>query len=151
MRTVTARRTIMAPTEKVWAVATDIERWPELISGIDRVELLTGAPFGQGTRWRETRRMFGSAATEEMWVAEIDPGRSYRVEAESHGARYVSTFTFAAAGTGRTEAVLTFTAQPRTKVARVLDALTSALASRSVAKTLEADLKDLGTAAERLS
>ncbi len=147
----TARRTIGAPIEKAWAIATDIERWPELISGIEGVKLLTDAPFGQGTRWRETRRMFGSAATEEMSVAEIDPGRSYTVEAENHGARYVSKFTFTAAGTGRTKAVLTFAAKPRTKIARVLGTLTSAVAARSVAKTLKADLEDLATAAERLS
>ena len=151
MRTVTARRTIRAPIEKVWAVATDIERWPELISGIEGVHLLTDSPFGRGTRWRETRRMFGSEATEEMWVAEVEPGRSYTVEAENHGARYISTFTFTPAGAGQTEGMVTFTAEPRTKVARVLGTLTSAVAARSIAKTLKADLEDLGAAAERLT
>lgn len=147
----TARRTIGAPIEKVWALATDIERWPELIGGIEGVELLTDASFGEGIRWRETRRMFGRAATEEMWVAEIDPGRSYTVETENHGVRYVSTFTFTAAGDGRTEGVVTFGAQPRTNVARVLGTITSAVAARGVAKTLEADLQDLATAAETLA
>lgn len=149
MRTVTARCTIEAPVERVWAVATDIERWPEVIGGIDGVVLLTDGPFGDGTRWRETRRMFGTAATEEMWVTEVDQGRSYTVEAENHGARYVSTFTFTPVEPERTEGVVTFTAEPQSRAARVLGAITSAVAARSVAKALEADLKDLGAAAEQ--
>ena len=151
MPTVTARRTIGAPIEKVWAVATDVGRFPDLIGGVERVELLTDAAFGEGTRWRETRRMFGREATEEMWVTAVDPGRSYTVEAENHGVRYVSTFAFRATGAEQTEAVLTFGAQPRTKVARVLGTITSAVAARAVAKTLEGDLHDLGTAAETLT
>nr|WP_294692750.1 SRPBCC family protein [uncultured Friedmanniella sp.] len=151
MRTVTARRTIGAPIEKVWAVATDVERWPELIGGIEKVELLTDAPFGEGTRWRETRRMFGRAATEEMWVADIEPGRSYTVAADNQGVRYISTFTFTTAGAEHTVAVVTFTAQPRTKVARVLGTIAGAVAARGVAKTLQDDLNDLATAAETLT
>lgn len=148
MPTVTARRTIRAPIDEVWTVATDVERFPESIRGVERVELLTDGAFDEGTRWRETRRMFGREATEEMWVAEVDPGRSYTVEAENHGVRYVSTFTFRPSGAEQTEAVVTFGAQPRTRVARVLGTITNAVAARAVAKTLEGDLEDLGNAAE---
>ncbi len=147
----TARRTIGAPIEKAWALATDVERFPELVGGVDRVELLTDAPFGEGTRWRETRRMLDREATEEMWVAEIDPGRSYTVEPENHGARYVPTFTFRATGDAQTEAVVTFGAQPRTALAKVLATVNSAVAARAVAKTLQGDLEDLGSAAETVS
>ena len=144
----TARRTIRAPIDEVWALATDVERFPESIRGVDRVELLTDGPFGEGTRWRETRRMFGREATEEMWVAEVDPDSSYTVEAENHGVRYVSTFTFRTSGGEQTEAVVTFGAQPRTQVAQVLGTITNAVAARTVRRTLEADLVELGNAAE---
>lgn len=72
------------------------------------------------------------------------------MEAENHSERYVSTFTFTAAAAERTEGVVTFDAQPRIKAARVLNMITSAVAARSVAKTLEADLKNLCTAVKKL-
>lgn len=149
MTTVTTQRTVQAPTERVWALATDIARWPETLSGVDRVEVLSGDGFGPGTRWRETRTMLGRQATEEMWVTAVDPGRSYTVEAESHGARYVSTFTFTATTPQQTEVVLTFGAEPQGTVAKVLAKVTGPLASRSVAKALQKDLDDLAAAAEK--
>ncbi|MGH3356323.1 MAG: SRPBCC family protein [Nocardioidaceae bacterium] len=117
MTSVTARRAVDAPTDRVWALATDVPRWPETISGISRIEMLSEGEFGPGTRWRETRTMFGREATEEMWVSTVDPGRSYTVEADSHGAHYVSTFTFDAVGEQRTEIVLTFTGEPLSPIA----------------------------------
>jgi hypothetical protein len=112
MRTVAARRTIEAPIEKVWVLATDIGRWPEATSGVERVELLTDGDFGESTRWRETRQMFGREATEEMSVSAVDPGRCYTVEAENHGVRYVSTFSFTATGPEQAEGVVIFDVQP---------------------------------------
>ena len=66
---------IEAPAEQVWAVITDLANSPQVISGIDAVEILGGPPeFGVGTRWRETRTMLGKTATEEMEVSAVDPG-----------------------------------------------------------------------------
>ncbi len=149
MSTVTTRRTIQAPAERVWALATDIPGSAETMSGINRIEMLSEGAFGPGTRWRETRTMFGREATEEMWVGTVDPGRSYTVEAESHGARYRSTFTFTAVTPRQTEVVLEFGAQPQGTVAKVLAKVTGPVASRSVAKALQQDLDDLAAAAER--
>ena len=148
MSGVTTRRTIHAPVERVWARATDIAGSPETISGISRVEMLSDGEFGVGTRWRETRTMIGREATEEMWVSAVDPGRSYTVEAESHGAHYVMTFTFTGLGPQQTEAVLAFDARPQGTVAKVLARLTAPLAQRSVSKALRRDLDDLAAAAE---
>ncbi|MDQ4006766.1 MAG: SRPBCC family protein [Actinomycetota bacterium] len=149
MSAVTTRRTVDAPAERVWAVATDIGGWERTISGINQVELLSDGDFGTGTRWRETRTMFGREATEEMWVTAVDPGRSYTVEAESHGAHYVSTFTFTATTPEQTEVALTFDAQPQGTVAKVLAKVAAPVAQRSVAKALRQDLDDIAVAAER--
>jgi ribosome-associated toxin RatA of RatAB toxin-antitoxin module len=149
MHSVTARRTIQASPEQVWALATDIARWPDTISGVDRVEVLSEGDFGPGTRWRETRTMLGREATEEMWVTATDPERFYTVEAESHGAHYVSTFTFTETAPEQTEVVLKFSGRPQSTVARVLAKVTGPVASRSVAKALQKDLDDLAAAAER--
>jgi carbon monoxide dehydrogenase subunit G len=149
MSNVTTRRTIQAPAERVWALATDIPRSAQTLSGVNRIEMLSEGDFGPGTRWRETRTMFGREATEEMWVTEVDPGRAYTVEADSHGAHYVSTFAFTAVTPQQTEVVLDFGAQPHGTVAKVLAKVTGPVASRSVAKALQKDLDDLAAAAER--
>jgi carbon monoxide dehydrogenase subunit G len=149
MSGVTTRRTVQAPVERVWEVATDIPGSERTLSGIDRVEMLSEGAFGPGTRWRETRTMFGRSATEEMWVTAADPQRSYTVEAESHGAHYVSMFTFTAVSPDRTEVVLSFDARPLGLVTKVLAKVTAPLASRSVTKALQKDLDDLAAAAER--
>ncbi|WP_225755411.1 SRPBCC family protein [Actinotalea sp. Marseille-Q4924] len=141
-------RHVAAPPERVWALATDLAGAPRVLSGVERVEVLTPGPFGVGTRWRETRTMFGREATEEMAVTAVEPQRSYTVEADGSGAHYVSTFTFAPSAGGGTDVVLTFGARPTTRVARVLSALTGPLAQRSVAKALRGDLEDLARAAE---
>jgi len=149
MTTVSVRRVAQAGPGRVWAVATDIDSWPETMSGIDRVEVLASPEFGVGTRWRETRTMLGKQATEEMWVSAVDEGRSYTVAAESHGTHYLSVFTVTPVGDGSTEIELTFTGEPAGRLAKVLAAVTGPLARRSVAKALARDVDDLVAVAER--
>lgn len=149
MTTVSVTRTAAADPARVWALATDIGSWAQTMSGIDAVEVLERPEFGVGTRWRETRTMMGRPSTEEMWVTAVEEGRSYTVEADSHGAHYTSVFTFRPAGAGGTEIELTFTGEASGRGARLLSALTAPLARRSVAKALQQDLVDLARAAEQ--
>jgi carbon monoxide dehydrogenase subunit G len=145
--TVTVRRQVRAPVERVWELATDLEHSPDILSGVERVEVLTPPPFGVGTRWRETRTMMGRQATEEMWVSAVEPQRSYTVEAESSGVHYVSTFRFEPSGDGA-QLTLEFSGQPKGPATRLLAAVTAPLARRSVSKALGKDLEDLAAAAE---
>ena len=149
MQDVEVRRHVAAPVERVWALATDLEGAPRVVRGIESVEVLTPGPFGVETRWRETRRVFGRSATEEMTVTAVEPHRSYRVEASGPGVTYVSGFAFAPSADGGTDVTATFGGRPTTTVARVLGALTAPLARRAVAKALAQDLEDIATAAER--
>jgi carbon monoxide dehydrogenase subunit G len=66
---------IEAPPSEVLAAMTDIDSWPAWMQGLQRVEKLSGGPFGVGTRWRETRRMFGKEASEVFEVVEFEPPR----------------------------------------------------------------------------
>ncbi|MGY1740375.1 MULTISPECIES: SRPBCC family protein [unclassified Blastococcus] len=149
MRDVEVRRHVRAPVERVWAVATDLAGAPQVLSGVDAVEVLTPGPFGVGTRWRETRTMMGRSATEEMAVTAVEPQRAYTVEAASSGVRYVSTFAFAPAADGGTDVRMTFGGTPSSAVVRVLAAVTGPLVRRSVTRALDRDLADLAAAAER--
>lgn len=66
---------INAPPERVVAALTDIEAWHKWMPNLVRAEKLSDGPFGKGTRWRETRRMFGKEAAEEFEVVSFDPPR----------------------------------------------------------------------------
>ncbi|MFD6415214.1 SRPBCC family protein [Streptomyces sp. NPDC060194] len=145
---VTVERRIAAPRERVWHGLTDLTGWPAVLSGVERVEVLSDGPFGVGTRWRETRRMFGKEATEEMWVTACTAPERYVVEADSHHTHYVSEFTLRAEGPDVTVVRLTFAAQPPGGVAGLLAKVFGALGSKAVAKALAKDLADVAASVE---
>jgi uncharacterized membrane protein len=146
MPSVEVQTTIAAPPERVFEVATDLGSLPATMSGIDTVEVLSEGPFGEGTRWRETRTLYGKQATEEMWVTGFDPPRSYVVEAESHGAHYRTEITFVPDG-GATRVTFVFGARPVSFLARLFSVLTRMM-MKSVRKALAQDLEDLKRVAE---
>ncbi len=146
---VTVTRHISAPVDRVWAVATDIPAAPDVLSGVDRIEMLTDTPFGVGTRWRETRTIMKRSATEEMWVSAVRQPDSYTVEADSRGAHYVSVFSFTPTGDGGTDVSLSFEGRPKGLPRRVMARMLGRLAAGSVKSALRADLDDIARAAER--
>lgn len=140
MQKITVERTIAAPPARVFASATDIHRWAEIVPAIERVEVLTPGPMGVGTRFRETRKMMGREATEEMTVTGFDPPRSYVLGAESHGCRYRTELRFEPAGAG-TRMVFDFGAEPLTFAAKVMMVLMKPMmkkAAQMCAKDLDA-------------
>ena len=66
---------IDAPPEKVFAAITDLHGAGRWLPGCTKLEVLTTGPYARGTRWRETRQVFGREATEEMEVTNIEPPR----------------------------------------------------------------------------
>src|SRR5262245_3572719 len=119
MTTCSCTRHVNAPPDRVFAVAADLRRTSAVISGIKRLEVLGDGPIGRGTRFRETRLMFGREATEEMEIVEFDPPRGYAIGCESCGCRYRSEFRFRPAD-GGTDMEMTFNAVPLTFAARVM-------------------------------
>lgn len=151
MSEITVSRVIAASPERVWEVLTDLEHAAQTLSGVTSVHLMTDGPYAVGTRWRETRTMFGRSATEEMWVAECDPLRSTEVRAESGGATYVTQFRLAPLAEGaQTELIVRFGAElsnPST-VTKVAMKLFGGIATKATGKALEQDLTDIATVAE---
>lgn len=144
-------REVAAPADVVWGLLTDLDRSPEVMSGIDRVERLDdGEGFDVGTRWRETRTMFGRTATEEMQVTAVEPGRAYTVEADSAGTHYQSVLTVEPTGPAACRLSMSFDAQPAGAAAKVLAATLGKLFERATRKALQADLDDIAAAAEQL-
>ncbi len=65
--------TIDASTDKVWDVITDIKNSVNVISGIEKIEILeSGSTDLVGLKWQETRTVFGKTALETMWITEAD-------------------------------------------------------------------------------
>ncbi len=148
MREIKVTREINAPPDRVWTVLTDLEGAPDVISGIDAIERLDGGgAFRVGTKWRETRTMFGRQATEEMEVTAIDEGRSYTVEADGHGAHYTSTLTVEPAAAG-SRVVMGFGAEPQGALAKAMAATVGRLFQGATKKALARDLDDIARAAE---
>lgn len=140
---------IAVPRARVFHKLMDVARWPEAITGIDSVEVLTPGPVGVGTRIRETRRMHGRLASEVMTFAEIvAPGR-LALTAESHGTRYRITHELTEAGAG-TRLAMHFEGIPVTMLARAFTPI-AWLMRGSIERQLAADLADLKRACETAS
>lgn len=60
----------------VHAALCNLDQGLQWMPGIQRIEVLTPGPFAVGTRWRETRKMFGKEASETFTVTAIEPGKS---------------------------------------------------------------------------
>lgn len=143
MPTITATRTIEAPISRVWSVFTDLESSPEHLSAVEDVVVLTDGPFAVGTTWRETRKMFGRTATEEMQVTALEQHVSYDVGAVSQGTTYVSRFDFREIDPNTTEVRFTFTGETQGGVRKAISAVMWPLFRGKVAKELRRDLDDL--------
>lgn len=96
-------RHVEAPADVVWEVLTDLEGMARHLPDIIALERLSDdgpGTYQPGTRWRETRRMFGHEATEEMEVASADPPRRTDIVAEAGGVHYDTGFELTPAGNG---------------------------------------------------
>ena len=143
-------RRVTASPEQVWGVLTDIPGAAETLSGVRGIEMLSEPPYGVGTRWRETRTMFGKTATEELWVSAADAPSSTVVEAESAGTHYVTTFTVTPEGQA---SILTMEFSVElvsgSRVHRFFWKAFGKAGLRVVTKTLRVDLDDIAVAAEK--
>jgi hypothetical protein len=97
---------IHAPPGRVWAVMSDVGRWPEWTPSVIRIRRLGGAPFAVGSRfrihqpkllpatWRVTNLEESRSFT---WVAS-GPGLSvtgrHAVEPAEHGSRATLSIEF---------------------------------------------------------
>jgi hypothetical protein len=132
----------------LWELITDLDRSPNVISAVTAVERLdNGTEFGVGTRWQETRNLFGQEATEILEVTDVDPGRSYTVQAESAGARYRSVISVGPAPVG-SMITITFGSESTNSVSKVLAGTIGKLLEGGTRKALVRDLEDIAVIAE---
>lgn len=148
MASITCEQHIAAPPERVFSVFTNLPDAASAIKGIDSIEMLTEGPVGIGTRFRETRTMFGRSATEVMEFVTFDPPRGYALHAQSHGCRYRTSFGFTPEGAG-TRVVMTFEGTPLTLGTKIMSFLMRPLMARMIQRCVRQDLSDLKGVCER--
>lgn len=141
--------TINGPKAAVWAAITDIENASEIISGIEKIEVLKKPANGLvGLRWRETRILFGKPATAEKWITDAAENAFYKTRAEDSGFVFLSTMIISEGGNGRVTLTSSHVSQPQGIVARLM-AIPMVLFFKGVArKALLQDLNDVKTAVE---
>ena len=114
---------INAPRSDVFNAFSDLNGIESVIDGIQSIEVLEGpAQMAVGTKWKETRVMFGKEATEVMWVTELDKDERYVVEAESHGTHYRSEYTFTDSKEG-TDVTMTFEGKPLSLFSKIMSVM----------------------------
>ena len=129
---------VAAPIPAVFAAFTDFEHAAAHVKDIVRIEMLTPGPVGVGTKFKETRKMFGKESTETMEVTAFAPNQLVELSANSCGAEIKSRFTFSPDGPATRVGVdvqtraLTFTAKLFRPLAFVMMGAVKACVRRDV-------------------
>ena len=145
---VEAQVTLHGSKAAVWSVITDIAHGAELIRGIERIEIVHTPGQGLvGLRWRETRLLFGKAATVEKWITAATEHEGYTTRAESDGFAFLTTLGITEGADGL---VLTSAheSQPQTFLARVQMIPMGLFFRGVIRKAILEDLNDLKAAVE---
>ena len=132
---------VNAPIDRVFQVFSDFPTAADRIEGIKSIEMLTDGPVGLGTRFKETRTMFGRDATEEMEITAFEPNRLYTVSADSCGAKFDTTFRFSES-MGKTQVDMEMKTQAVTLFAKLMAPL-GALMMGTMKKCIMADVNSL--------
>lgn len=138
----TVTHSFSQPPSEVFEALTDLpgaSAWMPNLVGID---LLTSGPFGVGTEWRETRKMFGKESTEQFEVTRCDPPTrvSIRVDGtkgDSKRGEYLFDYRLEPKGEG-TEVVLDGTIRGLTGITALVGRLMTGPFRKACAKDLMA-------------
>jgi uncharacterized protein YndB with AHSA1/START domain len=68
-----SKKTIAAPADRVFAAMTQTDEVKQWMPNLVAFEPLTDGPLRAGSQWRETRKMFGKAASEVFEVTSFHP------------------------------------------------------------------------------
>lgn len=143
MKTIcTICKPIAAPQEQVFRVFSDIPNCAGRIKSILRIEMLTPGPVRLGSRFKETRKMFGKECTETMEVTAFEPSTRYEIGGHSCGMIWSTEFRFSQDSGGTLVEVAT-KCEAQTFFAKIMNPLTGWMMKGAMKKCIEQDLNDL--------
>ncbi|MCG3135159.1 MAG: hypothetical protein HMLKMBBP_02665 [Planctomycetes bacterium] len=147
MKPIVLVRDVAAPPSALFAALADVPNFAKHVSGVVGVEMLTAPPVRVGTRFRETRVVFGKPHAEVLEVTELSPDRAFSLRCDSCGVRWDTRFTVEPAASG---ARLSMTMEGRciTVAARLMSPV-AALMRGSMVKMISKDLDELKASVER--
>ena len=146
---VEAQITIKGSKAAIWAAITNIENAAEIISGIENIEVLEKPANGLvGLRWRETRMLFGKAATAEKWITDAVENEFYKTRAEDNGFVFLSTISISERSGGIT-LTSAHESRPQGLVAGLMSIPMRILFKGVAKKALLQDLHDIKAAVEQ--
>ena len=147
---VEAQVTINGSKSAVWAAITNIENAAEIISGIQKMEVVEKPANGLvGLKWRETRMLFGKPAAVEKWITDAVENEFYKTKAEDNGFVFLTTMSISESSGGVTLASCHET-KPQGIVAR-LKSTPMFLFKGVIKKAILQDLNDIKSAVEQES
>jgi polyketide cyclase/dehydrase/lipid transport protein len=146
---VEAQVTINASKAAIWAAITDVENASEIISGIEKIEVLEKPANGLvGLKWRETRMLFGKPATAEKWITDATENEFYKTKAEDGGFVFITTLRISESSSGM---MLTSSheSKPQGIVARFMSIPMVLFFRGVIKKAVLQDLNDIKAAVEQ--
>ena len=83
----------------VWKTITNIRQAADIISGIEKIDILNQPGNGLvGLKWRETRLYFGKPAAIDKWITESIDDKYFKTRAEMDGFIFLTTMSIAESG-----------------------------------------------------
>ena len=73
---------INAPLPRVWEYASDVQRQPEWMHEMKRVEMITPGAIKVGSRGRATVRIFGISTTDDVVITRLEPPHAFGIRHE---------------------------------------------------------------------
>ena len=132
---------IPAPKSKCFTAFSDLNRLSEFVTAITKIEILTPGEIGVGTKFKESRVMFGKESSEIMEITLFDIDSHIREEAHASGVHYISDWTFSESN-GQTKVHITFNIKAKTLLAKLMMPMFYCLAS-SLRKAFITDMEDM--------
>jgi len=130
--------TTPAEPDRLWAVLSDVEKWPEWIEVYEEVSLAVGSPLALGTRAHVKQR---GLAAGDWTVTELDEGRVFAWESRQPGVRLVGRHTVSAEPGGGSRLVLGF------EMTGALSGVMGALLARKVRRYVDLECARLAAVA----
>lgn len=132
---------------KVWMTITNIRGFQKIISGVEKIEILSEPANGLvGLKWRETRMYFGKPAAIDKWITDAVENELYKTRAEMDGFIFLTTMSISGFD-GNTKLTSTHEIQSKGIIAK-LKSLPMIFFRRTLKKAILQDLTDIKIAVE---